>query len=159
MKLGFDTMLVCESGHQITALLKTRPHRNVAFCTRCGAPTLNQCPKCGIDIKGCEHIPGGRLSRVPVPRYCHGCGSPYPWQAAVLENIQGLAAEGGLSNEDQAELATALNDVARDTPNTESASLKVKCLLGKLGKPAGDLALKVISDVASETAKKILFRH
>ncbi len=50
----------------------------------------------------------------------------------------------------------ALPDVLRDTPKTESASLKIKRILGKVGKPLYDVAIKVVTDIASEGAKKIL---
>jgi hypothetical protein len=50
----------------------------------------------------------------------------------------------------------AFPDVLRDTPKTESATLKMKRLLGKMRKPLYDVAMKVVTDVASETAKKTL---
>jgi len=50
----------------------------------------------------------------------------------------------------------ALPDVVRNTAKPESASLRLKRILGKLGKPLYDIAIKVTTDVASETAKKTL---
>jgi hypothetical protein len=35
-------------------------------------------------------------------------------------------------------------------------SLKLKRVIGKLGKPLYDISIKVITDIASETAKKTL---
>jgi len=61
-----------------------------------------------------------------------------------------------MAAEDREEIERALPDVLRDTPKTESAALKVKRLLGKVGKPFYDIAIKVISDVASETAQKTM---
>jgi len=61
-----------------------------------------------------------------------------------------------LAAEDREEIERALPDVLRDTPKTESAALKVKRLLGKMGKPLYDIAIKVVSDAASETAQKTM---
>ena len=53
-------------------------------------------------------------------------------------------------------IEATLPDVLRDTPKTESSSLKLKGVLAKVGKPIYDISVKVITDVASETARKIL---
>jgi hypothetical protein len=49
-----------------------------------------------------------------------------------------------------------LPDIVRDTTKTEGASLKLKRILGKLGKDVYSIAIKVVTDIASETAKKTL---
>jgi hypothetical protein len=71
------------------------------------------------------------------PKYCIKCGAAYPWQ-----QVQ--------------DLEDVLPDILHDTPKTQSASLKLKRLLPKLGTVAYDIAIKVITDVASETAKKTM---
>jgi hypothetical protein len=43
-----------------------------------------------------------------------------------------------------------------ETAFTEPASLRLKAMLSRLGKPAYEIAIKVISDIGSATAKKIL---
>jgi hypothetical protein len=43
-----------------------------------------------------------------------------------------------------------------DVPGTQLAALKLKRLLPKAGKATYDIAIKVISDLASEAAKKTL---
>jgi hypothetical protein len=91
-----------------------------------------------------------------VPKYCAGCGQPYPWQTSAIENLKEVLRESELSPEELKEAEKALLDVVRDTPKTESASLKMKRLLGKAGKPVYEVAIKVISDIASETAKKTM---
>jgi len=64
--------------------------------------------------------------------------------------------ESELSTQDREEIDKALPDVLGDTAKTESAALKVKRILGKIGKPAYEVVIKVVTDVASETAKKTL---
>jgi hypothetical protein len=54
------------------------------------------------------------------------------------------------------EMAALVPDLTSDTPQAESAALRLKPALLKLGKVGYDLAIKIISDVASATVKKIL---
>jgi hypothetical protein len=76
----YDTMQVCENGHQITSSAASRPEIQKQRCPKCGAATLTACPKCGTRIAGYHHIPGFvDLSSVPVPSFCENCGEPYPW--------------------------------------------------------------------------------
>jgi hypothetical protein len=81
---------------------------------------------------------------------------PYPWQAAAIENLREILLESELGSQDLDDLEKTLPDVVRDTPRTESASLKTKRILEKIAKPLYDVAIKVVTDVASETAKKTL---
>lgn len=46
--------------------------------------------------------------------------------------------------------------VAVDTPGTDVAALKLKGVLLKFGKGTYDLAIKVLSDILAEAAKKVL---
>src|SRR5713226_483028 len=75
-----DVMQVCRNGHIITDLLHANPERGMSHCDRCGAPTLDRCPTCGLELPGAVPVPG----LVPVgksqpPQYCSGCGAPFPW--------------------------------------------------------------------------------
>jgi hypothetical protein len=54
------------------------------------------------------------------------------------------------------EVAALVSDLTSDTPKAESAALRLKPILLKLGKVGYDLAIKIISDVSSETVKKSL---
>jgi hypothetical protein len=54
------------------------------------------------------------------------------------------------------EITRLIPAVAADTPQAAGAARRLKELLPNLGKAAYDIAVKVISDVASETAKKIM---
>lgn len=153
----YDQMQVCINGHQITARAQRSPELRAKHCSQCGVATIDQCPSCQASIRGVYDVPGVFAARAtPVPQYCHNCGSAYPWQEAAIENLRDVLREGDLSEADFAELESALPDVIRDTPKTESASLRVKRLLGGVGKPVYDVAVRVISDIASETAKKTM---
>ena len=92
-----------------------------------------------------------------VPKYCHNCGEPYPWQAAAIDNMREILAESDLNREEQNELALAMQEIVSDSPKAEAASLKVKRLAQGLGKPVYDVFVKVAADVISEAWKKQLF--
>ncbi|KAA1053108.1 DUF2321 domain-containing protein [Azospirillum argentinense] len=61
-----------------------------------------------------------------------------------------------LSAEDAAEVPAVIKDVSQDNERTAAAAVRLRGMLSKLGKPAHDVAIKVISDIASATAKKFL---
>ena len=154
-EMEYDVMEVCLNGHKITGCLKSQPFRHENFCNKCGAKTTSTCDSCNAAIRGDRHVRGGPIS-MPVPNYCINCGATYPWQTAAIENFQEIVRESDLSSQDREDLDKALPDIVRDTPKTESASLKAKRILEKMGKPLYEIAIKVITDVASETAKKTI---
>jgi hypothetical protein len=61
-----------------------------------------------------------------------------------------------LGDEEADEVAMLVPELTSDTPKAESAARKLKPILLKLGKVSYELAIKIISDVASATVKKIL---
>lgn len=153
----FDTMQVCNNGHKITEYLVSYPNYGQPFCSTCGAKTIAECPACNRPIPGHHHIPGIlALDKKAVPKYCIGCGAPYPWQGAAIENLSEVLRHHGVTEQDLQKVNAALPDIVHDTPKTESASLKLMSVLKTLGKSAYDISIKVVTDVASETAKKTM---
>lgn len=153
----YDVMQVCLNGHKITEYAKSQSESRQNHCAECGERTLDACPGCGSSIRGYRHIGGVfHLNETLVPKYCIDCGAAFPWQLESIENLTAILGEGALSQQDMEEVQAALPDLVRETARTESASLKTKRILGKLGKPVYEVAIKVISDVASETAKKTM---
>ena len=61
-----------------------------------------------------------------------------------------------LDEADGIEVKRLLPDVVTDTPQTGRAAMRLQTILAKLGKATYDVAIKVVSDLASETAKKVL---
>ncbi len=61
-----------------------------------------------------------------------------------------------LTAEDKAAVPETIKDVVGDNERTGPAAIRLKHMLQKLGKPAYDVAIKVISDIASATAKRFL---
>ena len=95
------------------------------------------------------------LSNIPVPNYCEDCGRPFPWHEAAIENMKAILQQEELPADQLAIFDAALPDVLRDTPKTESA-MRVRKVLQGLGKPTYAVMVRVLSDVASESAKKSL---
>ena len=54
------------------------------------------------------------------------------------------------------EVATLVPDLTSDTAKAESAALRLKPILLRLGKVGYDVAIKIITDVASEVVKKTI---
>ncbi|WP_313452003.1 DUF2321 domain-containing protein [Brevundimonas sp.] len=155
----YDQMQVCLNGHQITDRAREYAHHRAKHCKTCGAATIDSCTRCNAPIKG-DYVVEGVLSiggyPTPIPNYCENCGGAFPWQEAAIENLREILNEGDLSEADMTVFENAIPDVIRETPKTESASLRLKRVMGGLGKPVYDVAIKVVSDIASETAKKTM---
>ena len=154
----YDTAQVCQSGHVITAYLKTSPHKGTKFCNRCGEATIITCPHCGTEIRGEYHSDVVVVAEFKAPAFCHACGKPCPWTEATLRAAQDLAAGlAGLSPEERNTLAKSLPDIIRDTPRTSLAATRFKALLAKAGPVAAEGFKKILTEMATEVAKKIIF--
>jgi hypothetical protein len=90
-----------------------------------------------------------------MPDYCYECGAPYPWMTTKLEAVTELA-EMQLSEQDAEIIKTNLDDIVRETPRSQVAAHKVKQVLTKSGQIVGQGLYKLIVDIASETATKVL---
>lgn len=154
---GLDTMQVCLNGHQITPAADQMPEQRQAFCTKCGAETITACPECKNDIPGVNWDSGFiGVSSSPPPKYCLKCGTAYPWQQSAIANAIGVLEELGIDDADLSMAKTALPELIAATPKTELAALRFKRALSKLGQPAYDIGIQVVSDIVSETVKKML---
>ncbi len=78
--LDHDVMQVCRNGHVVTDLLHANPTSALPHCDRCGAPTIDRCPTCGLELPGAVAVPGIQPvgTRRPAP-FCSACGAPFPW--------------------------------------------------------------------------------
>lgn len=156
----YDVMQICMNGHKITKYANSQPQERQKFCELCGAETIDKCPECNNSIRGFRHsgVRGVNYCQddLPIPKYCIECGAAYPWQASRIENLKDILSESALSDQDIQDIETALPDIVCDTAKTEGASLRIKRILSSLGKDFYSITIKVISDIASETAKKTL---
>lgn len=157
----YDAAQVCANGHVTNAASVDRPQHNLKFCEKCGAETRTDCPRCQTPIRGDYHSEGVLViggAEPTAPAFCAGCGAPYPWTQAGLDAARELAAElRTLSEAERSELAKSLPDLIANTPRTVVAATRLKRLLGKAGAEAGAAFEKILVNVVSEAAKKILW--
>lgn len=160
-------VVFCRNGHYIASYNRTAQsmvqalHMKVAedrddsphkekFCGVCGASNLLACEHCHSLIKSLTDR-GGK------PGYCITCGKPYPWTEATLTAAKEYTQElEELTAEDKAALIATFDDLVADTPRTELAAHRFKKLIRKSGPVAGEFLRKMIVDIASETAVKLL---
>ncbi len=152
---GYDVAQICINGHPTTSALTIVPGAAKNFCDKCGAATITACQHCEHPIRG-SSTEGISLGYSP-PQFCENCGEPYPWTAAKLEAVNELSALlDDLSDEEKQEIEESIRELSSDTPKTPLAAAKVRRLLGKMGQDAYKLTIRVITDVATEAAKKEL---
>jgi hypothetical protein len=155
----YEVAQVCLNGHVITDTYNSSLELRKNFCPKCGAQTIHECPHCGENIQGDYIVPGvvvaGRSRRAPA--YCHNCGQAFPWTEARLEAARQLTLETEELGEEKESLAGSLPDLVSDTPRTPVAAKRWERALRKIGGHTADVFKEIFVEVASETAKKILF--
>jgi hypothetical protein len=86
----------CERGDLTCECLPPGVQQRNARCEECGSKTLSVCPSCGTTILGHrvvgpDETRGGTRWHGPLmkprPRYCRGCGKPFPWTTRALETV------------------------------------------------------------------------
>ena len=157
---SYQPALICRNGHAVNAFTVTSPECNADHCRTCGAAAISRCEHCGAPIKGHHDIPGVCVLGIiyQPPSFCDSCGRPYPWTEAQLQAARDLADElDELSPEDRERLKGSLNDLISDTPRTAVAATIFKKATTKLGVEGGAALKKIVTDIACEAAKKLLF--
>lgn len=157
----YDTAQVCTNGHVINRSANSCPERNQQFCDKCGSNTITSCQHCNATIRGSYHVPGVMALGFKPPAiasYCHNCGKPYPWTLQAIEAAtELLEIEDILSKEELNYLSQNMGAIITDSPKTTVVATKLKLAIGKLSSNIGVALRDIFVDVASETAKKILF--
>ena len=154
----FEVAQVCLNGHVITGAYNENPERRKDFCPKCGSKTIFQCPKCQANIQGdyiVPSVPSGGISHPPA--YCHSCGQAYPWIEMQLEAARQLTIEAEELSEDRDKLINSLPDLVSDTARTTIAANRWRKAFEKMGKYTAITLQEIFVDIASETAKKLLF--
>lgn len=150
---GYYTALVCPNGHVTTSMLELSPEKDQAYCSECGQETIRACPSCAAPIHG---SPGGTVVwGYDPPKYCHACGTPYPWTAAALAAGSELAQIlEGLSPGDRQSLVASFDDLTRDTPRTAVAVLRTKTLLSRLTREGATALRQILVAVATDEVRR-----
>src|SRR5690242_20045647 len=154
---GYDTAQVCLNGHMINSMAEGSPQHNSAFCDKCGAKAITQCPKCKKKIPGYYHAPGvvSLVVGEKPPNYCHACGAAYPWIESRLSAAREYIRElDRLTENEKGLLSRSLDDLVRDTPNTTVAAMRFKRLMAKAGAAAIDGLKTILVEIVVEAAKQ-----
>ena len=157
---SYDAAQICRNGHVVNEHFHRFAQFNQGFCTKCGAATMVMCDVCKTEIRGYYHTPGvvGISEKMKAPVFCYSCGRPFPWTESRLKAAKEIAREmRELTPEEQASLEKSLDDLVRDTPTTELSGIRSKKVMQKVGKESYEVMKTVISEVLSETAKKVIF--
>lgn len=156
----YDVAQICLNGHVVNDAVQHSSQFNKKFCDRCGEKTITQCPGCSHNIEGEYHVEGVAViggGSSPAPAFCHNCGEAFPWTLAKQQAAIDLFREELMSQEEQEEFRNSVEQITRDSPQAQVASKRVRRLLGKVGKETASGIRDILVDIASETAKKLLF--
>ncbi len=154
----YDTAQFCLNGHVINIEYDERPAKNKPFCPKCGANTITQCQNCGSHIQGYHHSQGPSYPGYTAPKFCHNCGVPYPWTESRLSAARGLVNElAGLTDDEKQTLNKSLDDIVKDTPNRETAIVKIKKILPRLGQEVAEALREILVDILSDSVRKALW--
>jgi hypothetical protein len=151
---------LCLNGHVITGDIEEEPEKRSEFCKECGAKTIRNCPECGARLRG-DHVVReayhDRITRMTTPSYCHGCGTAFPWTNARIAAAKEHAAEiEGLDEHERQQLPGIIDDLASGGSRTELAAGRFNRIMKKVAPAVSSVFRKVVVDIASETAKKLL---
>lgn len=155
----YDVAQVCVNGHTITSRAAGKPELLSKACPECGAKTITTCPECNTRIRGEYDVEGIWIlgSTFTVPKYCHNCGSPYPWTKSKLEAITMLLDEDeNLDFGTKCRAIEVLPDLLAETPKTELAAARWKKLLSGTSKFVGDSIRSIFVEIGAEVALKLL---
>ncbi|VTR99442.1 DUF2321 domain-containing protein [Tuwongella immobilis] len=153
----YDVAQVCPNGHVASSMAETCPQHRKPFCDKCGEATITSCPKCDARIRGYYHVPGVMLGHnYDPPGFCLSCGSPFPWTERKQQAAIDLFIEETQDQEARREFKESVEQIAKDTPQAQVASLRITRLLEPIGKFTAQAIRDILVDVASEMAKKFL---
>jgi len=155
----YDTAQICMNGHVVNSSMRLHPDHNQNFCEVCGANTISQCHICNTNIRGRYHIDRVvSFDNFTAPAFCINCGGPFLWTESRLKAARDLTSElDNLSSEERDLLSGSLDDIVKDTPQTPLAVSRFKRLALKAGQEFPGIFHDILVDIASETAKKLLW--
>jgi len=156
----YDVAQICLNGHVINSSTRDFPEDNKKFCDKCGASTITNCPNCNTEIQGYHDIDGViSIQEYELPAFCPNCGKPYPWTETKIQAVRDLAKElENISEDEKKILSESIDEIVKDTPRTALGATRTKRILSKVSNPTVvDAFKKILVDIISETAKKIIW--
>ena len=125
------------------------PH-HAKHCAACGSKNLRVCEHCETPMRPLTRS-GGR------PSYCFECAEPFPWTANALATAEEYTDElDTLTDEDKVVLKESFADLTIDTVRTPLAASRYNRIVSKLAPFARETLQKIIVEVITNSAKKIM---
>ena len=150
---------VCTNGHLIVSCVDICPEFSEKFCSKCGASTIRSCPACCTAIRGLhyseEDFPS--LIDTPPPAYCFSCGAAFPWTESRLQAAREMTEAAEDLSQDKDALVAALPDLVSERPGTQLAASRWRLALAKLKGPVLTGFRQILTELACEGARKVLF--
>lgn len=154
----YKTAQICQNGHVITEDIFFEELCS-KYCPKCGETTITNCPICSEPIRGRYQNCEGFFSRkYRAPAYCHNCGKPFPWTKLKLEAARELINDvDELTDEERKNINNSFTNIISDNPMTTVSANKIRNVLKKIPEQATSCLRDILVDIASETAKKIIW--
>ena len=155
---GYDVAQVCPNGHVSNPSTKNCPQHSRNFCEECGEQTVTSCMKCKNPIRG--RYWGGviDLTEYKPPACCGDCGHAFPWTERRIKAAKEMLTESGeLTPEQVKETEASIEELAKNSPQGQVAATRMKRILSKVGKGTASAVRDILVDIASETAKKVIW--
>jgi hypothetical protein len=154
--MGNDLAQYCLSGHLVNSRAASRHWENKKFCSICGATTTTKCLTCETSLPG-EVTRPWVVYTPDRPAYCSGCGKALPWTESAIAAAIELAKEAELEELDRTTLPAIIENLVKDVPQTPVAAVKLKRLIDKTAPYVGEALHKILVDVITEGAKKMIW--
>lgn len=142
---------ICLRGHVVHC--DGTPFRSEAYCTKCGARCIDECPQCQEPIHGMSTYGVAPYSK---PHFCHKCGHAYPWMEERLRTARELLEnDDKLSPEDRENVWKDLGYVMSD-PRSDLSPAKRKLIEVRLehaSKYVREFVLDLTAKIAAEMLK------
>lgn len=159
MHEDYDTAQICLNGHVVSDVVLSNPQFRQAYCGKCGERTITECLECNAPIRGRYHIPNlVGFYEYNLPHFCQNCGHAFPWTERLLEAATQLANnEESLSEGEKSDFAMSIKEIVRETPIAKVSANRLHALLGKMATRTASAIRDIIVDIASESAKKMIW--
>lgn len=153
-----DVAQICLNGHVINDSTKDQPQLSKKHCPKCGEPTITECPECNKPIAGEIHYSNVFGAHgFKLPGFCIECGKPYPWTKQKIAAAKTLASEvEGITSDQVQVLEASILQISQDNPQAQVGAARINKIMKSVTGTTGEILHKLIVDIASETAKKVL---
>lgn len=151
---------ICINGHVVSSTLESVKDAQGKYCERCGMQTITSCQKCKKSIQGMIDSPYVAIVGVdfPAPPFCIFCGKPFPWTESGLRAAKEYAEEMiNLTPEEKVTLKGSIDDIVRDSAQTNVAVVRFKRLVSKGGTEASNVLKSILINLATQGAKDAIW--